>query len=87
MEFNVDQNIFNIGVSLIGALGGIILKAVWNAVKELQQADKDLTEKVHNLDKIVAGDYVRRDYLDGKIEALFRKIDGLYDQLNKKADK
>lgn len=83
----MDQNIFNIGVSLIGALGGIILKAVWDAVKELQQADKDLTEKVHNLDKIVAGDYVRRDYLDGKIEALFKKIDGLYDQLNKKADK
>lgn len=83
----MDQNLFNIGVSLIGALGGIILKAVWDAVKELQQADKDLTEKVHNLDKIVAGDYVRRDYLDGKIEALFRKIDGLYDQLNKKADK
>jgi len=83
----VDQNLFNVGVSVIGALGGIILKAVWDAVKELQQADKDLTEKVHNLDKIVAGDYVRRDYLDAKMDALFKKIDSLAEKLDRKADK
>lgn len=83
----MDQNLFNIIVSVTGVFGGWILKTIWDAVKELQQSDKELTDRIHELDKVVAGDYVRRDYLDAKITALLAKLDALTEVIHKKADK
>jgi hypothetical protein len=90
----VDQNLFNIVVTVIGVFGGWILRTIWSEVKNLQKADENLQkadqaliEKIHEIDKLVAGDYVRRDYLDAKITAMFSKLDLLSEKLDRKADK
>ena len=58
---NEYQIFFDVGVAVIGAMGGWILNTVWNAVKELQKADKELAEKVF-LSSDGVGSSLRRMY-------------------------
>lgn len=81
------QYLFNIAIALIGALGGWIMKIMWDALRDLQEADKTLTEKVATIEVLVAGQYVRKDDFDRVADALFRKLDRIQDKLDAKADK
>ena len=83
----MDQTIINWALSLISLLGGFMLNAVWQAVKDLQAADKDLADKVAAVDKVVAGDYVRRDEFADMTKALFSKLDRIEDKVDRKIDK
>lgn len=60
---------------------------MWQSVKDLQAADKVLTEKVGSIEVLAAGDYLRRDDFAHTVEALFKKLDKIEDKLDKKADK
>ena len=57
----MDQTIINWLLAGFGALIGFLLNAVWQAVKDLQAADKALADKVGNIEVLVVGDYLRRD--------------------------
>jgi len=83
----MDQTIINWLLAGFGALIGFLLNAVWQAVKDLQNADKQLVEKVSQIEVLVAGDYLRRDDFTHTIEALFKKLDKIEDKIDKKADK
>lgn len=83
----MDTLLFQILVAVCGALGGFFIKVIWDSVKELQEADRELTDRVHEVEKLIAGDYVRRDYLDGKIDAIFVKLDKIEDKVDRKVDK
>jgi F0F1-type ATP synthase membrane subunit b/b' len=83
----VDQTIINWLLAGFGALIGFLLNAVWQAVKDLQTADKVLAEKVGNIEVLVAGAYVKKDEFTQSINALFAKLDKIEDKLDKKADK
>ena len=65
------QSLFNIAIALIGALGGFVLRATWDSLKELRNADKDLTDKVAKIEILVAGQYVKRDEFESKFNTLF----------------
>ena len=47
----------------------------------------DLTSKISEIQLLVAGNYVKKDELDGVIKALFLKLDKIEDKLDKKADR
>ena len=81
------QTLFNVAVGLSGALGGWWLKIVWEAVRDLQRADKDLTEKVAAIEVLVAGRYVTRDEFKRDIDTLFKKLDHIAEVVSKKADR
>lgn len=83
----MNQDLFNVILGVACALGGGVVKVIWDEVKSLQNADKELSEKMHEIETLVAGDYARKDYLDSKIDALFRKIDKIMDKLDKKVDR
>lgn len=83
----MDQTIINWLLAGFGGLIGFLLKGLWQAVKDLQAADKALAEKVGGIEILVAGDYVRRDDFQHTVEALFKKLDKIEDKLDKKADK
>ncbi len=83
----MDQTIINWLLAGFGALIGFLLNAVWQAVKDLQTADKVLAEKVGNIEVLVAGAYVKKDEFTQSINALFAKLDKIEDKLDKKADK
>lgn len=61
-------------------MGGVV-KAVWDGIKELQRADKELTDKVSSVELLVAGDYAKKDYVENKIDAIFVKLDRLGDKM------
>lgn len=50
----MDQVIFNWAVGLSGALGGWILKVIWDAILELKKDLQRMDNKMHE-------DFVRRD--------------------------
>ena len=83
----MDQTFFNIAVAVAGSLGGWWLKVLWDAVKDLQSADKELAEKVSSIEILVAGQYVKRDDFDRVANAIFAKLDKIMDKLDTKADK
>ena len=83
----MDQVIINWLLASFGALIGFLLNAVWQAVKDLQTADKALAGKVSEIEVLVAGDYVKREEFNQTVTALFSKLDRIEDKIDKKADK
>ena len=81
------QELFNIVVGIAGALGGWWLKVMWETLKELQTADKELMDKVSKIEVLVAGAYVKRDEFDRALNRLFEKLDHIDAKLDSKADK
>ena len=82
-----DQTLFNYALALCGALGGWVLKVIWDAVKDLQEADKVLVEKVNTIEILIAGNYMSKQDFDKIAAAIFAKLDKIDDKLDRKADK
>ena len=82
-----DQTVFNIALAISGFLGGWVLKVIWDAVKDLQSADKVLVEKVNTIEILIAGNYMSKQDFDKIAIAIFAKLDKIEDKLDKKADK
>lgn len=81
------QDIFNIAVGLCGALGGWVLRTLWESVRELQHEDRMLAERISSIDVLVAGQYVRRDAFETQMARMFEKLDRIEDKLTLKADR
>ena len=81
------QSIFDIAISVIGALGGWILKTIWDAIKQLQKDDKNLVDKVSHIEVLVAGGYVKVDKFDMVVNKIFDKLDKIDNKLDGKVDK
>ena len=83
----MDQTLINCLLGGFGTLIGFLLSAVWQAVKDLQSADKQLVEKMSQIEVLVAGDYAKREDVDRLGQTLFQKLDHISEQINRKADK
>ena len=81
------QVFFDVAVGVIGVLGGWVLNTVWGAVKDLQNADKELAEKVSEIEVLVAGRYVTRDEFNTTLSQVFVKLDTIRDIVSHKADR
>jgi len=64
-----------------------VLKVIWEAVKELQTADKILVEKVGSIEVLIAGNYMSKQDFDKIAVAIFAKLDKIEDKLDRKVDK
>lgn len=82
-----EQQIFNIGIAIIGALGGWLMRIMWQSLKDLQTRDDKLADKVNKIEVLVAGQYVTRDDMDKSMRAMFSKLDRIEDKIDSKADK
>ena len=81
------QVFFDVAVGVIGVMGGWVLNTVWGAVKDLQEADKDLADKVAAIEVLVAGRYVTRDEFNSSLGQVFSKLDNIRDIVSQKADR
>ena len=59
----------------------------WDAVKDLQAADKILVEKVNTIEILIAGNYMSKVDFDKIVVAIFAKLDKIEDKLDRKVDK
>jgi hypothetical protein len=69
---------------VIGVLGGWTLNTVWAAVKDLQQADKELAEKVGQIEVLVAGRYVTREDFNQVLNQVFERLDRIRDLVSQR---
>lgn len=83
----MSQELINWLLLGFGSLIGFLLNAVWQAVKDLQTADKELAGKVSEIEILVAGDYVKREEFNQTVTAMFAKLDRIEDKIDKKADR
>ena len=83
----MDQTIFNIAITVSGFLGGWWLKVMWDAVQDLQTADRILAEKVNTIEVLIAGNYMSKVDFDKIAVAIFAKLDKIEDKLDRKVDK
>ena len=81
------QEFFDWVLAGFSALLGFLLNAVWQAVKDLQRADNELTKRVSEIEVLVAGNYVTRQEFDRVVERLFAKLDSIDRKLDSKVDK
>jgi len=81
------QTLINALIGGFSAAVAFILRVLWEGLRELQRADVDLAAKVADIQLLVAGNYVKKDELDGIIKALFAKLDKIEDKLDKKVDR
>jgi hypothetical protein len=63
------------------------LNTVWGAVKDLQVADKELAEKVGEIEVLVAGRYITREEFNTVLNQVFAKLDTIRDLVSQKADR
>ena len=70
----MEQTIVNWVLTAAGTILGFLLNSVWQAVKDLQTADKQLADKLATIEVLVAGEYVRKDEFDRVIQRLFEAL-------------
>lgn len=87
----MDQMIFNWAVAAAGALGGWILKVIWDAIVELKKDLKQIDTKMHE-DFVRRDDFkdavseIKRDMKDGfaktdnMLGLIFKKLEGKEDK-------
>lgn len=81
------QEFYNWALTGLSGLLGFLLHAVWQATKDLQRADAEITKRVSEIEVLVAGNYVTRQEFDRVIDKLFAKLDHIEMKIDKKADK
>lgn len=84
MEF---QTLFNTAVGGGMLLLGWVLRVIWDSLKQLQQDDRELADKVNKIEVLVAGQYVKRGEFDKVMERLFDKLDQIELKIDGKMDK
>ena len=82
-----EQQVFNVAVAIIGALGGWLMRIMWQSLKDLQARDEKLADKVAQIEVLVAGEYVKRHEVGRMEKAIFAKLDRIEDKIGSKADK
>lgn len=81
------QVLFDAAVAVVSLLAGWTLNTIWNAVKDLQAADRSLADKVGAIEVLVAGRYVTRDEFNQTVSQVFVRLDNIRDLLSQKADR
>jgi len=81
------QLLINWVVGALGVLFGGVLKALWDAVRDLQEEDRKIAERVQSIDLLVAGKYVTREELERITNMMFKKLDYISDKLDSKLDR
>ena len=71
------QEFYDWALTGFSAVLGFLLHAVWQAVKDLQRADAELTKRVGEIEVLVAGNYVTRQEFDRVVDKLFAKLDAI----------
>lgn len=74
-------------LALVAFFGGIFVKGLNDSINNLRAQDAALTDKVHSMETLVAGQYVKRDEMGKYFDAVFKKLDQIDDKIDRKADK
>jgi hypothetical protein len=71
---------FKIAITCVGALGGWMLKVIWESIKDVKHELKELSKEMNQ-------DFVRRDDFTETILRIENMFNRIFDKLDNKADK
>lgn len=74
------QQLFNVVIMAAGALGGWMLKVIWDAIRDLKREVSTINREVH-------ADFVRREEFSDAIRRIETMCERIFDKLDSKADK
>ncbi len=74
------QQVFNMVITASGALGGWMLKVIWDAITDLKKDVKDLNQEIHS-------DFLRKDDYRNDISDIKGMLGKIFDKLENKVDK
>jgi len=92
-------------IAIVNFFGGVLIKILWSSITDLRDDNKAirgdgkaLSEDLHELAKLVAGDYVKRSEFEKGFDKIYAKLDevdakimtrfdGLFEEVKKKVDK
>lgn len=83
----MEQIMINWLLGGFGTLIGFLMHILWQAVKDLQSSDKDMNDKISDIEVLVAGSYMTRAELTEIMKTVFTKLDRIECKLDKKEDK
>ena len=83
----MEQMMINWLLGGFGTLIGFLMHILWQAVKDLQSSDKDMNDKISDIEVLVAGSYMTRAELTEIMKTVFTKLDRIEQKLDKKADR
>ena len=63
------------------------LEQFGQVVKDLEQSDKEINDKLTKIEVTVAGNYIRRAEFNDMVQRLFTKLDAIDQKLDAKVDK
>lgn len=81
------QTLFNISITLLGFVLGLMVTRVFRKLDELTLQDKELTHEMIALKVALPTNYVTKEHLEGIALAVFSKLDHIVDKLDGKVDK
>lgn len=81
------QDLYNTAMGFVLALGGWVMRVIWDNLKDLRTQDLALAEKVSRIEVLVAGEYVKKDELERAVQRLFDKLEHIEMKIDRKADK
>jgi len=74
-------------LTLVGVLFGWLVKGLFDRIKAMETADKELIAQVSALRELLPLNYVRRDDFQKLGDSIFDALRRIEDKLDKKADK
>lgn len=75
-----NQQVFNMVITASGALGGWMLKVIWDAITDLKKDVKDLNQEIHT-------DFLRKDDYRDDVTEIKSMLGKIFDKLENKMDK
>lgn len=80
---SVTQLVFNIVVSVAGSLCLILIKVVFDSIRELQLSQKEVVDKLSQVSVCIASDYVKKDECTAERFSSAARLDRLEDKLTR----
>lgn len=71
----MNQEFFNMVVSLAGFLGAWVLYVIWDAIRDLKAQNMTMLSELSEVKILVAGQYVPRDTFDKTVQHIHNKLD------------
>lgn len=84
---NLDQTIVNWAFGVVGVLGGVVLREMWEAIKTLRKDNEALIDRISQLNEKIGREYVRRDDYRDDIAEVKSMLARIFDKLDEKQDK
>lgn len=81
------QSIWSGVLSIATLVIGWVLSGVRDNLAEQRRKNETIAEKVHTLEVLVAGDYVKKSDLDTDIRRIFEKLDHIEAKLDQKVNR